>query len=199
MNTKLKLGMIICTAAILTACGGGGGSSVNTGSNPLQKYENTYYICDQHTKTTATIHATNTNSMTLTMVEDIYQNNNCTGPIVGTYRLSQAITATYQNQTSANFPPVTIMPSSDTVDRLAVTFPGGTAQLTGSGVKGSCVNYTGGQVCYDNLSMPSTNTTGAAYLNGNYLVMFSLENGVLAADGIYSKDPSFNSNMLVAD
>jgi hypothetical protein len=74
-----------------------------------------------------------------------------------------------------------------------------TAQLTGSGVNGSCVNFPAGNHCFDNLVLPALSTTGAVYLIDNYLITFSLENGALEADGVYSKDSSFNYNMLSLD
>ena len=201
MKNTIKLLIATVSVAMLAACGGGGGggSSGDTANNPLSKYVGTYYICDGHSKETVTVAASGSNSISLTYLEDVYQNTNCTGPIVGTYRMPQAVTATYQNQTTANFPPVTLLPNADTVDRVTLSSPGQTAQLTGSGVSGSCVNYSGGNVCYNNLVLPAVSTTGAAYLSGNYLITFSLENGVLEADGIYSKDASFNYNMLTLD
>lgn len=208
MKNTIKLTLAASAVALLAACGGGGGDSGGSGSgsgggdtanNPLSKYAGTYYICDGRSKETVTVAANGSNSISFAYVEEIYQNNNCTGSVIGTYRLPQAVTATYQNQTTANFPPVTILPNADTVDRVTLSSPGMTAQLTGSGVSGSCVNYSGGKVCYDNLVLPAVSTTGAAYLSGNYLVTFSLENGVLESDGIYSKVASFNYNMLTLD
>jgi len=189
----------------LSACGGGGGGSAPAASvlsndnNPLKKYDGTYYICDQngHSKTTLTVVAAGSNSMTMSMSEATYQSVNCTGTIVGTLSFPLPLTATYQSQTTANFPHVTIMPRADTVDGVSVSSPAMTAQLTGTGVSGNCVNYTNGNLCYDNLVSPAQTAVGAAYLRGNYFVTFSLLNGVLAADGIYSKDPAFGYSMLV--
>jgi hypothetical protein len=193
----LKYTLAATSFALLAACGGGGG--VDTANNPLSKYVGTYYICDGHSKETVSVTALGSNSISLSYLEEIYQNVNCTGPIVGTYRMPQAVTATYESQTTANFPPVTLLPNAGTVERVSLSSPGMTAQLSGSGVSGSCVNYSGGNVCYSNLVLPPVNTTGATYLSGNYFVTFSLENGVLEADGIYSKESSFNSNMLISD
>ncbi len=198
MNKKFKLSLIACVATVLTACGGGGGNSgAGSDTNPLKKYEGTYYVCDGHSKETVTVTASGSNSMSMTLVADLYQNTNCAGVVVGTYKLAQPLIATHQNQTSANLPPVTIFASSDSVDRVSLSYAGGTAQLTGSGVIGNCVNYSGGNTCYDNLTQPVQTATGAAYLNGNYFVSFSLTNGVLAYDAIRSKDPLFNINMLI--
>lgn len=191
MKNTIKLFLANASVALLAACGGGGGSSSDTENNPLSKYVGTYYICDGHSKETVTVTASGSNSISLTYLEDVYQNTNCTGPIVGTYRMPQAITAIFQNKSTVNFPPVSILPNADTVDRVTFSSPGMTAQLTGNGVSGSCVNYSGGNVCYDDLVLPALSTTGAVYLKGNHLVTFILENGVLEVDGIYSKSDSF--------
>ena len=199
MIKTVKFVLAATAVATLVACGGGDGTTVSTENNPLKKYEGTYYICDGHTKETVTVTATGSNAVNLTNVEEIYNNTNCSGSVVGTFRLPQPVTATYLNQTTANFPPVTILPNADTVDRVNLSSPAMTAQLTGTGVSGSCVTYTGGNVCYNNINLSALNETGAAYLSGNYLITFNLVNGVLEAEGIYSKDATFNFNMLVAD
>lgn len=199
MKNTIKLILATVSVALLAACGGGGGGGGDTANNPLAKYAGTYYICNGHSKETVNVAASGSNSINLTFVEEIYQNINCSGSVVGTYTLPQPVTATYQNQTTANFPPVTILPNADTVDRVNLSSPGMTAQLTGSGVSGSCVNFPSGNHCFNNLVLPAVSTTGAAYLSGNYFITFSLENGVLEADGIYSKDSSFNYNMLTLD
>ena len=103
----------------------------------------------------------------------------------------------YQSKTTANFPHVTIMPTSDTVDSVSITAPAMTGQLVGSGVSGSCVAYTGGQSCYGDLTTPAQTLSGAIYLRENYFVTFDVQNGVLVADSIASKDPLFNANMLI--
>ena len=190
-----------CTVAVVFAgCGGGGDSSGGASAdNPLRKYEGTYYHCDDHDKVSVTVVAAGSNSVTLSYTEQIYQNANCTGSIVGTYTLPQAITASFQSQTTANLPPVTVLPSAGTVDKITVSAPNMTAQLTGTGVKGSCVYFSSGNTCFDSLDLPAQTTTGALHLSGNYLVVFTLSNGVLESDSIYSKDPAFNYNILATD
>ncbi len=187
--------IISCLSLVtLVACGGGGSGIAN---NPLQKYEGTYYVCDGRAKETVTVTASGSTSVSLSYVEDTYQNNNCSGSIIGTYKLPQAITATFDSPVTASFPKVTILPTTATVDKVALSVPAMTAQLTGSGVSGRCITYTGGSSCYDTLVVPLFNGAGALYITGNYLVIFSNNNGVLTADSIHSKDPSFNINQLV--
>lgn len=185
---------------MLAACGGGGSgdnSGAGSNTNPLKKYEGTYYVCDGRAKETATVTASGANSMSITFVEDIYQNTNCQGAVVGTYKLAQPLVATYQNQATAKLPPVTIFPTSDVVDRISMSYAGGTAQLTGSGVNGNCVNYPGGRSCFEDLTRPAETWTSAWYLKGDYIVTFFLENGVLEYGNVSSKDPLFNVNMLI--
>jgi hypothetical protein len=205
MYKKIKLALVISSVVLLSACGGGGGSApaasaLATDNNPLKKYQGTYYICDDddHSKKILSITATGTNSMSMTYVENIYQNASCTGAIVGTYSMPLPVTATYQSQTTANFPAVTILPLSDIVDQLTISSPAMTAQLTGSGVAGSCVYYTSGNTCESNLVTPATTITGASYLRGDYFVTLSLSNGVLVADGILSKNSSFKFSELIS-
>lgn len=211
MYVYIKRLYFLLLIVLLVACGGSGsGDSGATDNsvgnensdeiiNPLAKYAGTYYICDGHSKEIVTVTASGSNSMSLNFSEEIYQNDNCSGLVVGTYRLPQSITARYQNQTTANFPPVTLLPDAATVDRLTLSSPAMTAQLSGSGVSGSCVNYSNGNVCYESLSLQAMSTTGAVYLSGNYLVTFILVNNVLEADGIYSKDENFNYETLILD
>lgn len=168
-------------------------------SNPLKKYEGTYYICDSHSKKTVTVAATGSSSLSLAFVENIHKEQDCTGAIVGTYTLPQVVTATYQYQTTANLPPITILPDSAAVDQVTISSPSMTAKLTGTGVSGSCVNFNNGNVCFNSLANPASNKTGALYINGNYLITLSVTNGVLEADDIFSKDSSFNYNMMVLD
>jgi hypothetical protein len=200
MDNKFKLALVIVSVTFLAACGGGGSSSGgSTAGNPLQKYEGTYSICDVggHSKQTVTVTANGSNSVNMASVEQIYQNTNCSGAIVGTYSLPSPITATYQSQTTASFPQVTIMPRSDIVESVTISAPAMTAILVGSGVSGSCVTYATGNQCFNNLSMAAQAFTAAFYLRGNYFVTFDRQNGVLVANGIFSKDPSFNYNMLI--
>ena len=200
MLKKLKFTFVAASVALLTACGGGGdavdsavGSTVD---NPLAKYVGTYYACDGNTKEILTAAASGSNSLKVNVVETTYQNDNCSGAVVGTYSLPEPYTIAYQDKTTANFPAVTILPSADSVDRGALSIPAMTAQLTGSGVSGSCVTYANGNICYDSLSLGAVSTTGALYLKDGYLVTLVLENGVLEADAIYSTNPSFNYNQL---
>jgi hypothetical protein len=205
MSINLNLVLLASTVALLSACGGGGGGGdsgsggITPTANPLAKYEGTYYFCDGHSRETMTVTAQGESSLSFTVVEDIHRDNNCTGPVVGTYRLPLPFTGAFVTQTTATLPPATVFPFSATVDRISLSSQGMTAQLSGSGVRGACVYYTNGNVCYDSLESPAATITGGLYQSGNYLVTFTLENGVLETDAIYSKDPLFNYNSLVRD
>lgn len=200
MNNKLAVIFVAALILLLSACsGGGGGGDAPAATKLLAKYAGTYYVCDGHSMEAVTATAVGADSLNLSYEEKIYQNANCAGGVVGTYSLPSPITFTYVSNTTATFPPVTVLPFSDTVDNGTITSPAMTAQLSGTGVSGSCVTYTGGNFCYNNLTNNALSETGAIYLKDNYLVTLSLKNGVLTADGIYSKDASFNINSLVLD
>lgn len=188
----------LCLSIVaLVACGGGGEGTSGSVSNPLQKYEGTYYVCDGHDKETVSIVATGASSISLSFVEETYLNNNCSGSIVSTYKLPQPITATYDSQVTLNMPKVAVLPLTAAVDKIALSVPAMTAQLTGTGVNGRCRNYSGGYSCYETLVIPASSSFGGIYISGNYLVLFEDDKGALAASSIHSKEPTFNLNQLV--
>lgn len=223
---NMKLQKVLLLAALyaltLVGCGGGGeggggstatggtqtgGSSTGTVSNPLSKYEGVFYHCDGNDRASITLRAQSSDSMSITFTNDIYSNDNCSGNILGTQRISN-ITATYKGQTIATMPPVTLFPTADYVDSVLVSSVGATRELTGPGVQGVCVKYSyttsngskvNGESCLEPFTPEVAN--GGIYLSADkkYLVDFGLENGVLTAYGIYSRDPSFNYNTLVRD
>jgi hypothetical protein len=188
--------------------GGGGGGEPSPVNNPLSKYVGTYYYCEDNEKSTLTLAANGSDGLNLTMASDVYSGNNCSGSVIGSYRWIKPAVITYQKKTQATMPELTLLPPSDTVDEVSISLAGVTAQLTGSGVSGSCVNFAysagsvtkSGEFCYD-LSFPSTPETGALYLTADsqYLVHFLMTNGVLGAEGLFSKSSSFNYNELVPD
>jgi hypothetical protein len=219
---RLRKFLLIATiyALTLVGCGGGeGGSSPATGgtqsgvsntataNNPLLKYEGVFYHCDRNERTSISLRAQGTDSMSITITNEIYSNDNCGGSILGTQRISN-ITTTYKGQTIATMPPVTLFPTADYVDSVLSSSIGATREITGPGVQGVCVKYSytasngskvNGEACLEPFTPEVAN--GGMYLSADkkYLVDFALENGVLTAYGIYSRDPSFNYNMLVRD
>ena len=139
---------------------------------------------------------------------DVYSADNCSGRVIGSYRWNTPAVITYQRKTTATMPPITLLPFSDVVDEVNFSVSNITAQLTGSGVIGNCVNYSydtqngsvTGNSCFD-LTFSNTFETGAIYLTSDnqYLVQFSRSNGVLDVDGIFSRNSSFNYNILKLD
>jgi len=205
MSKITSTALIMSLVAALAACGGGGDEGSNgvpppsTDSNPLNKYQGTYYVCEGRQKTTVTIISSGENSANISYAEDIYADDNCGGAIVGSYREPQPATATYLAPTAVTLPPITILPFSDIADRATLAIPSMTAQLTGTGVRGLCVDFTNGNVCYESLQVSAATATGAIYQNDDYLLTFVLENGTLSADAIYSKRSTFNVNELALD
>ena len=214
---------MLISITLLVACGGsgsGGGDTANnalkkiggdggdTANNVLKKYEATFYQCDENDKTTLTLAAEGSDRLNVTLAIDVYSGDNCSGSVIASYRWNTPAVLTFLRKTTATMPPVTLLPYSDEVDEVTMSVANVSAQLTGSGVRGNCVNYSystqngsvTGESCFD-LAFPSTTQTGALYLTGDnqYLVQFSRENGFLSADGMFSKNKNFNYNMLTLD
>lgn len=208
MENTIKLILATASVALLAACGGGGGGGGETTNNMLNKYEGVYYHCEDNEKSTLTLTANGSDSLNVLLATDVYSGDNCSGSVIGSYRWNTPGVVTYQRKTTATMPPITLLSYSDTVDEVTLSAANVSAQLTGSGVSGNCVNYSystqngsrTGQSCFD-LSFPSTSQTGALYLTADnqYLVQFSRENGVLSADDMFSKNQNFNYNMLTLD
>jgi hypothetical protein len=219
MSLNKGLAFAAITSLTLMGCGGGGGNSSATGgtqlggsstgtmNNPLSKYTGTYYLCRDNRRLTTTLTAVGTDSLSFNLEENVYSGNNCSGSILATYLISNLM-ATYKSQTTATMPPFTILPYSDKVDEVILTSAGATNQLTGPGVQGNCVKYSyttptgqrSGENCYT-LTIPNETAIGAIYLTDDtkYMVQFLRQNGVLSAPDVWSRDPSFNYNMLVRD
>lgn len=210
MINLLKYILATTIFIFFSGCGGsaGGGGAGGVENNPLLKYEGIFYSCEDNYKTTFTLTATGTSSLSATMVEDVYASDNCSGNILATYRLRLPSAATFKSRTTATMPAITLLPFSDQVDEVTTSTENATAELSGSGVVGNCVKYSyknnngtqQGENCFV-LDLPAASGSAAFYLttNGQYLVQFSRENGVLSADGIASKSPNFNYNQLVRD
>jgi hypothetical protein len=210
MKSLLKYMLALNTFVFFSGCGGGAGTGGGGGieSNPLLKYEGVFYSCEDNYKTTLTLTATGTSSLSATMVNDIYASDNCSGNILATYRLRWPSAGTFKSRTTATMPAITLLPFSDLVDEVTTSSENATAELSGNGIVGNCVKYsyknsTGikqGESCFQ-LDFPAASGNAAFYLtsNGQYLVQFSRENGVLSADGITSKSPNFNYNQLTPD
>ncbi|MBP7485115.1 MAG: hypothetical protein KA781_07400 [Aquabacterium sp.] len=199
---KLNNWIVVSLCSLfLSACGGGGSGGASDSEpsgqkNPLSKYAGTYYACDDHEFSVQKMVVSGSDSLSVTLETNVHQNENCTGPIVGKVVVFPVpLVVKYVGVGTATMPPFSLLPYSDAVETVSVSAPAMTPQLTGSGVNGLCVNYVGGNICYEPVPT-AVSMSGALYLKGDYVVSFSLENGVLTADQILSKDPSFNSKNL---
>lgn len=220
MNNIIKIGFILL-AMMLSSCGGGGSDCGSKGilfgaatcainndssSNPLKKYEGTYYICEQNLRKTINATAVGSKGLNLIISEDVYSSATCSGTVVGSYRMNAPILVTFTDYTIANLPAVTVLPFADRIEKVNLNTSSITASLTGSGVTGSCVNYSyanGGtnitsSICYD-LSTNATDLNGALYLSSDnqYFLQLSLHNGVYSADTIASRSSDFNYSSLI--
>jgi len=209
MKTGFKYTLAASALVLLAACGGGGNSSATEeNNNPLAKYAGTYYVCEDNEKLKITLTTAGSINLNLFFETDTYSNENCTGNIIGSYRWTSPVLATYTGQTSVTMPPISLLPFSDKVDEITISTTGLKAELTGSSVDGNCVKYsyttTKGIVnrksCFD-LTLPPTTSKGALYQTNDkkYLVQFILENGIYESETLTSKDSNFNYNMLVSD
>jgi hypothetical protein len=203
-----KTSLVLTSLALLVACGGGSsdGAVENTALNPLKKYAGTYYVCNENEKRTIQLTPTGVNQLNVTLSSEVFSAFNCSGNVLGTYRLNDPLVLTYSGTAIATLPPYTVLPFAGTVDRVTRNTSSVAATLTGSGVSGSCVNYTyadngrttTGQQCYE-LIVPASLTTGALYINSNqqYMVQFELINGTYESQIVASTNSSFNLNSLV--
>jgi len=194
MLKQLKIVVGAAVTATMVACGGGGDSGGSSGgsvsvNNPLKKYEGTYFFCDGNDKSTVTFSATGADGLSVIFSSEVYSGANCSGNILGSYKLDEPALITYKDATSATLPPATVFPFSATVDRLTISIGPTTGTLKGSGVKDNCVSYsytnngtnTTGNRCFE-LVIPQQTGVSAIYLSpdNQYLVTFGLENGTLA-------------------
>jgi hypothetical protein len=203
----MKLFSCIYVALLLTACGGGGGTS-NATENPLKKYEGTFYACDGNQKETIEFSAPSLQGLNMTLRSEVFSAQNCSGNVIATYAFNSAAHLNYEGTTIANLAPFTLFPTSDVIDKIALVGGTVTASLTGTGVKGSCVDYayinngvtSSGNICFD-LNIGAANTKGALYLssNGQNLIQFELLNGLYEYQSIMSRNSSFNLTALVKD
>lgn len=201
MNYKNCIALAI-SAVFLAACGGGGGgggdgadSKTSATKNPLGKYVGNYYACDDHELSIKRVVEYEGDGLSISLASKVYQNADCSGQVLGDVEFPGSVTVKYSGVTTAAMPPVSVLPSSDTVDKVSVSVPAMTPRLVGVGVDGLCVKYSGGDTCYEAIPVAAV-ADAALYLKGGYMVSFSLENGVLSADDIASTDPIFNVGKL---
>ena len=193
MRTKhlLKTLTLAGIASALVACGGGGGSDETNAptqdSSPLSKYFGTYSVCDRdHTEATVTFKDEGNEQFSFITTEVTYQNANCTGTVLGTYKWSAPGIATYESTGIA-----TVrgggLPSSLQIDKFRSSAPAMQNTLTGPGVVGNCVKYsTGRSVCYE-LNQPAKTLLGGLYKSGTQIYEMVLENGAYEVYGTYNQ------------
>ena len=124
--------------------------------------------------------------MNVLPTEVTYQNDNCTGNVLGTYTWSAPAKLTL---TSTGVATVRGggLPASLTVDKVQLTATNVRIVVSGAAATGNCINYPNGQVCYEQLPSNAT-TPGAFYLSGGKLYEMLLENGVYFVQGVYTKN-----------
>ncbi len=174
----------IGVAGFLTACGGGDDDSTPAVTNPLSKYAGTYTACDNRAKETIAFVAVGSNQLQATYGEDVYSAANCTGTIVGRVTYSSSIVLTYQD-TGSSTASLNSAIQTLTIDRIGVTNPAITVSVSGSGARGNCVYYTGGNICYDPVPA-SNNTPGGLYMSNKGLYGLEYFGGVY-----YAEDPAY--------
>ena len=165
--SKKKLAIAATVAALLTACGGGGGTtSVSNVDNKWASNAGTYYSCDSHTKQTATLTPNGTNQLAISLKQEVFSLDACTGTVIGTVS-TMSMTMTYINTIAATVTGVGTRTSLQnlSIDTVTVTAPAQNLTLTGSGVTGNCVNYLNGNTCFNSLSIPSVLMNAGIYLS----------------------------------
>jgi hypothetical protein len=167
-TTALTMGL----AVILSACGGGdgGGDQATPAQDQLLKYVGTYTGCDDHEKTTMTLSAASGGALSMASRYDVYQSSDCTGSLLGSRTLSAPATLTF----------IESVPTSgagySAIDKILMTAPQRAATMTGPGVVGQCVNYPGGQLCYEDGAIePAASERGGFALGGTALNVFELD------------------------
>jgi hypothetical protein len=182
MFKQLKLVTSLAVTVTLVACGGGGDIDIDSSSvsvnNPLKKYEGIYQDCDNNEKTIYSLLATGTDGLNLNYSQELYENSNCSGELLASYKWNEPALITYKDTISAmqtTQGAVNDFPSSVTVDRVTVLTRPSTATLTGSRVIDNCVIYwtvdnmgmpVGSKICFD-LMRQSRTSTGSLYLTAD--------------------------------
>lgn len=181
---------VLSLSVVLAACGGGGGDEGGNGNStpagPLEKYVGSYSYCDQdHTKYSLSLTNAGNQDLYGSIEEVTYQNSNCSGDVLGTYKWKSPATISYISTGVATVNAAGL-PASLSIDKVKMTLTT-QATLTGPGVTGNCLKYPGGNVCYD-LSINSASNDGGLYISGSKLYELSLENGVYVLESPYIKN-----------
>jgi hypothetical protein len=184
---KLHLAALVFGAVILSGCGGGGGGSDSTAppsaTNKWASNSGTYVGCDEHhNKLTRTFTAFGTNQATLSIRMDTYDGDLCSGSVMGTFTYSTPVTLTYLSTQTASVTDAGGNTSNVPIDYIQMDVLAMTGTLTGLGVQGLCVYYTGGHLCYNSISTPAMSVSTAIYLTATSLATLTASGDGFIAD-----------------
>jgi len=186
MKLDHRLSVLLATAAVVSACGGGDGNATNadaTASNKWVANNGAYAGCDNnHKKRTVTLRAFGSNQATLTIREDIYDGPDCSGTLKGSFSYSSPITITLESTGISAVSGVGAGTQNLSIDRMQFSAPAMTSSLTGLGVQGLCVYYINGYSCYNTMSYSATMGSAGLYFSGNTMASLSVNGAIYVAD-----------------
>lgn len=162
--------VLLSTAALrlLTGCGGGDATDV-AGVGPRNKWtENAglYVGCSGHEKTTVEFVTVGADQAMLTYRQDFFDQLNCSGTVKGTFSAPLPYRIRFLSSESANVIGFDGRSTSLVIDKIEIAAPAMNASLTGAGVTGLCVLWTGGGTCYESLALAAQTIPGGLYLDG---------------------------------
>lgn len=200
---KIVAVFLTSSTALLTGCGGGGGSgdagNINAGST-LASYVGTWQApCDEHERETMVIaaKADGSGAMELTSTTETYLKTGCSGTLLGTETMSAKITATPDGVADV-LAKLTENGSASNVriDKLNLSIPAYSFSVAGPGVQyvkkdGKqqwCIDYEGGSTCLlDEGMRPAQTIKGGIFLRDNNLYTFSHNGTSYVPDMLYVK------------
>ncbi len=166
MKKSTKLLVAVSIISGVAGCGGGGGGGATDGVNKWASNAGTYYSCDSHTKQTATLTPVGSNQLTISLKQEVFSLDACTGTLIGAVSPA-TLTMTFVEAIVASVTGVGTRTSVQnlSIDKVTVTAAAQNLILTGSGVVGNCVNYLNGNICFNSLNFPSVSMSAAIYLS----------------------------------
>jgi len=213
----IKILSILLFSITLASCGGGGcGATTAFGAiaysacdkseeNPFQKYFGTWYFCEENIKTKIEFMANGSRGVKYSYSESVYNGPSCTGSVAGVYVEDGYTIGILNGKVLANFPAQSVFSHAAEVDRVTFSTPNMVASLTGSGTSGEniCYSYVdtmgphSGCVPYDS-TISEAVSEGGLHLSadGQYLSLFTVENGVMKFGSVASKDSNFDPSQL---
>ncbi|ATD62470.1 MAG: hypothetical protein ACOH2S_19740 [Janthinobacterium svalbardensis] len=191
--------------ALLTGCGGGGGTTQqlagDSGSaSPLAAYIGTWQsACDHHDRQTLVIaiKSDGSGSLELTPTGETYFKADCSGPVVATDSINAKITGKPDGTADMLIKLAeNAAATSLRVDKITSSIPAYTFQRTGTTVKyvlrdgknNWCVDVDNGDSCMQDDGMqPALSVPGGLSLRGNDLYTVMLDKGAYVLDMHYVK------------